>query len=99
MTISNTIMYALRLVYDPTSNGNAVQQQGESLLSVQGSTSLFQETDGVSSHWNNKSVNKAYLVRSGFWAVFKVVLLLVMCQCVSLTLYFIVLEQRLGIFV
>lgn len=69
-------------VYKQMSNGNARKQHCDSLLSVQGSTSLFQETDGVSSHWNSKSVNKAYLLDSGQHE--KSVLLLVMCQSVSL---------------
>lgn len=85
-------------VYKPMSNWNAVQQQGDSLLSVQGYTSLFQETDGVSSHWNSKSVNKAYLVPSGFWAAFKVGFTTSdVSECVID--YFIVLLQRLGVFV
>lgn len=83
-------------VFKPMSDRNAAHQPGDSLLSVQGSTSLFQETDGVSSQWNSKSVNKAYRLSSGFWAAFKVGLLLAMCQSMSLI---IVLGRRLGIFV
>lgn len=42
-------------------NRNWGRQQDESLLSVQGTTSLLRESEEVSSHRNIVSVNKAYL--------------------------------------
>lgn len=47
----------MRSVYRPMSTGTGVQQ-AESLLSVHGFTSLFQETDGVSSHWKSGTLNR-----------------------------------------
>lgn len=52
-------------------NGISKRQCGESSLLVRGTTSLLQETDGVSSHWNSESVNKAYRLHSEFWEVLK----------------------------
>lgn len=48
----------MRSVYRPMSTGNGVQPQAESLLSVHGFTSLFQETNGVSSHWKSGTLNR-----------------------------------------
>lgn len=71
------------------SNENSERQQGESFLSVQGTTSLLQETDGVSSHWNSVSVNKAYLwiLGGSSAAAVKVVCVMMMCHNVSLVFW------------